>query len=47
MAQPTNSADTTWNFTAGVKTTPQLQEGKAKLIVEATSNDLLQKDRPY
>ena len=33
----------TWNFTAGVKTTPQLQAGKAKLIVEATSNDLLRK----
>ena len=41
--QPSNSLDTTWNFTAGVKTTPQLQEGKAKLIVEATSNDLLRK----
>jgi len=43
MAQPSKSADAVWNFTAGVKITPQLQEGKAKLIVEATSNDLLRK----
>jgi murein DD-endopeptidase MepM/ murein hydrolase activator NlpD len=42
-AEPSHSPDTTWNFTAGVKTTPQLQAGKAKLIVEATSNDLLRK----
>jgi murein DD-endopeptidase MepM/ murein hydrolase activator NlpD len=43
VTQPSNSPDTTWNFTAGVKTTSQLQAGKAKLIVEATSNDLLRK----
>ena len=41
--QPSDEADRTWNFTAGVKTTPQLRDGKAKLIVEATSNDLLGK----
>ena len=43
MAQPSKSPDSAWNFTAGVKTTPQLQAGNAKLIVEATSNDLLRK----
>ena len=43
MAQPSKSPDSTWNFTAGVKTTPQLQAGNAKLVVEATSNDLLRK----
>ena len=43
MAQPSKSTDNTWSFTAGTKTTPQLQEGNAKLIVEATSNDLLRK----
>ncbi len=32
--------DTVWQFTAGAKTTPQLKDGKARLIVEATSNDL-------
>ena len=40
-AQPSKLADTNWNFTAGVKTAPQLKDGPAKLIVEATSNDLL------
>ena len=43
MTQPTKSKDNTWTFTAGVKTTPQLRDGKARLIVEATSNDLLRK----
>ena len=42
-AQPSTAAETSLNFTAGVKTTPQLQGGKAKLIVEATSNDLMRK----
>ena len=42
-AQPSGLADSTWNFTAGVKTTPQLRDGKARLILEATSNDLLRK----
>lgn len=41
--QPSTEPDSTWNFTAGVKTTPQLRDGKAKLILEATSNDLLRK----
>lgn len=40
-AEPSNEAKRTWSFTAGLKTTPQLKDGKAKLIVEATSNDLL------
>jgi murein DD-endopeptidase MepM/ murein hydrolase activator NlpD len=43
MAQPSKSTDSDWNFTAGTKTTPQLKDGKAKLIVDATSNDLLRK----
>ena len=32
-------SDSTWNFTAGTGTTPQLHDGPARLIVEATSND--------
>src|SRR5207237_6297485 len=32
-------ADSVWEFTAGAKATPQLKDGKARLIVEATSND--------
>ena len=39
--QPSKQADIAWTFTAGVKTAPQLKDGAAKLIVEATSNDLL------
>ncbi len=42
-AQPSAATDNTWIFVAGVKTTPQLQNGKATLILEATSNDLLRK----
>ncbi len=41
--QPSTASDSTWSFTAGVKSTPQLKDGAAKLIVEATSNDLLGK----
>jgi murein DD-endopeptidase MepM/ murein hydrolase activator NlpD len=42
-SQPSALIDSTWTFTAGVKTTPQLEDGKAKLIVEASSNGLLRK----
>lgn len=43
MSQPSKARDSTLSFTAGVKTTPQLRDGKAKLIIEATSNDLFSK----
>jgi murein DD-endopeptidase MepM/ murein hydrolase activator NlpD len=42
-AQPSKTATSTFSFTAGVKSTPQLKEGKAKLIIEATSNGLFGK----
>ena len=42
-SQPSKAPDSALNFTAGVKTTPQLKAGKAKLIVEATSDDLLRR----
>jgi murein DD-endopeptidase MepM/ murein hydrolase activator NlpD len=32
-------APSTWNFTAGIKATPQLHDGPARLVIEATSND--------
>jgi murein DD-endopeptidase MepM/ murein hydrolase activator NlpD len=32
-------ADREWTFNAGTQTAPQLKDGKAELIVEATSND--------
>ena len=40
MTQPSKSGDITWTFPVGIKTTPQLRDGKATLIVEATSDDL-------
>jgi murein DD-endopeptidase MepM/ murein hydrolase activator NlpD len=39
LAQPTKNADSTWSFVVGIKSTPQLRDGPAKLILEATSND--------
>jgi murein DD-endopeptidase MepM/ murein hydrolase activator NlpD len=42
-AERSKAADRTWNFTAGTSTTPQLQDGKASLIVEARSNDFMGK----
>jgi murein DD-endopeptidase MepM/ murein hydrolase activator NlpD len=42
-AKPSSEPDRTWNFTAGTNTTPQLKDGKAKLILLATSNGLLRK----
>lgn len=41
--QPSRLKDSTWNFVAGVKTAPQLKDGKANLILEATSNGWLGK----
>jgi len=43
VPQPSAVTEGTWNFTAGVNTTPQLKDGKAKLILEATSNGFLRK----
>jgi murein DD-endopeptidase MepM/ murein hydrolase activator NlpD len=43
LDQPMKAPESTWNFTARLKTAPQLQAGKAKLIVEAISDDLLRK----
>ena len=43
MLQPSTAADSTFRFEAGVKATPQLKDGKARLIVEATSNDFRRK----
>jgi murein DD-endopeptidase MepM/ murein hydrolase activator NlpD len=41
--KPSSDADNTYTFSAGVKTTPQLQNDKATLVLEATSSDLLHK----
>jgi murein DD-endopeptidase MepM/ murein hydrolase activator NlpD len=47
LAQASRGPDGAWTFTAGTNATPQLQDGKAKLIVEATSNDLFRKTARY
>ena len=41
--QPSGVRDGTLSFAAGTNTTPQLKDGKAKLILLATSNGLLRK----
>ena len=43
LTQPSQETNGAWTFTAGVKTTPQLRDGNARLTIEATSNDLLHK----
>jgi murein DD-endopeptidase MepM/ murein hydrolase activator NlpD len=43
MTQPSKDPEGMWTITAGVKTVPQLRDGKAMLVVEATSNGLLKK----
>lgn len=44
LAQPSQLAENTWNFNVGTNTIPQLKDGKAKLVVEATSSDWLRKE---
>ena len=41
--QGSKSPESTWNFAAGVKIAPQLHAGKAKLLVQAQSDDLLRR----
>jgi murein DD-endopeptidase MepM/ murein hydrolase activator NlpD len=43
VSQPTSVADGSWTFTAGTSTTPQLKDGKASLVIEATSNGMVKK----
>jgi Peptidase family M23 len=43
LPQLSREAESSWNFNVGTSSIPQLKDGKAKLIVEATSNDLLRK----
>ena len=44
LAQPSRLPDSTWNFSAGANATPQLQAGKAKLVVEADLERLARED---
>jgi murein DD-endopeptidase MepM/ murein hydrolase activator NlpD len=47
LERPSKLPDSTWNFAAGVSTTPQLKDGQAKIVIEATSNDFLRKTTRY
>jgi murein DD-endopeptidase MepM/ murein hydrolase activator NlpD len=40
---PNQYKDADWKFTAGVQAVPQLKDGKATLVVEAVSNDVLRR----
>jgi hypothetical protein len=40
---PNQLKDADWKFTAGARTIPQLKDGKATLVVEAVSNDVLRR----
>jgi murein DD-endopeptidase MepM/ murein hydrolase activator NlpD len=40
---PNQLKDADWRFTAGARTIPQLKDGKATLVVEAVSNDVLRR----
>lgn len=46
-AQPSTQPDLTDSFVAGVKTVPQLQDGTAQLVVEATANGFLRKSAEW
>ena len=39
--QPSSAPDGIWTFTAGTRSTPQLKDGNAQLIIEATSSGFL------
>ena len=44
LPQPSTEANSTFTFVAGAGTTPQLKDGKAQLIVEASSNGFPHKE---
>jgi murein DD-endopeptidase MepM/ murein hydrolase activator NlpD len=43
LPQPTKASDNSWSFNLGTSAIPQLKDGKASLVVEATSNDIRRK----
>lgn len=46
-SDPNQFKDADWKFTAGVQSDPQLKDGKATLVVEAVSNDMLRRTRQW
>ncbi len=43
LPQPSKTADDTLTFTVGTSNVSQLKDGKARLIIEATSNDMMRR----
>lgn len=43
LPKPSRATEGTWNFVVGAQTTPQLKDGKARVVIEATSYDLLRR----
>ncbi|HET9697410.1 MAG TPA: peptidoglycan DD-metalloendopeptidase family protein [Terriglobales bacterium] len=43
LPQPTKDVDGTWSFNVGTRSTPQLKDGNAELVVEAKSNGMFAK----
>lgn len=47
LAQPSSQSDNNFNFVAGTTTAPQLQDGKAQLVVEVTANGRFKKSTQW
>lgn len=47
MSQPTNEPEANWTFNAGSKSVPQLKDGKATLVIEATANGMIKKSAQW
>jgi hypothetical protein len=43
MAQASKEPQANWSFNAGAKSVPQLKDGKATLVIEATANGMIKK----
>ncbi len=43
MSQPTKEPEANWTFNAGSKSVPQLKDGRATLVIEATANGMIKK----
>ena len=47
MAQASKEPEANWTFNAGSKSVPQLKDGKATLVIEATANGMIKKSAQW
>jgi murein DD-endopeptidase MepM/ murein hydrolase activator NlpD len=47
MSQATKEPEANWTFNAGSKSVPQLKDGKATLVIEATANGMIKKSAQW